>query len=105
MAIRQTHTYSILEVSAAAYAEIRAKLEEAGYAHAFHDERDGEVVDMHGIALCEQVNASCTGLGASWCPVHGDCTCPEPSMERDHPTCPLHGVTRRSPMTNIIWGS
>lgn len=20
--------------------------------------------------------ATCTGIGATWCPVHGDCTCP-----------------------------
>lgn len=48
-----THTYAILDVSPEAYAEIRAKLEEAGYQHAFHTRvRDGEeVIDMHGIAL------------------------------------------------------
>lgn len=42
-----TRTYAILEVSAAAYEEIRALLEAAGYQHAFHD----DVIDMHGIAL------------------------------------------------------
>ena len=41
----------------------------------------------------------CTGLAATWCPCHGDCTCPtvantygdtdRPSM--DDPDCPLHG--------------
>lgn len=45
--MRTTHTYAILEVSAAAYEEIRALLEAAGYQHAFHD----DVIDMHGIAL------------------------------------------------------
>ena len=52
--IRQTHTYAILEVSPAAYQEIRAKLEAAGHEQAFHDEDDGEVIDMHGIALQEE---------------------------------------------------
>lgn len=45
--MRTTHTYAILEVSAEAYAEIRALLEAAEYQHAFHD----DVVDMHGIAV------------------------------------------------------
>ena len=45
----------------------------------------------------------CTGVTASWCPIHGDCTCPrhplhgytvdshdslEPGM--NDPACPLH---------------
>jgi hypothetical protein len=48
-----TRTYAILEVSREAYQEIRAKLETAGYQHAFHkDSQDDEpVIDMHGIAL------------------------------------------------------
>jgi hypothetical protein len=45
---RTTHTYATLEVSRAAYDEIRKKLEDAGYQHAFHE--DG-LIDMHGIAL------------------------------------------------------
>jgi hypothetical protein len=50
--IRQTHTYAVLEISAAAYNEIKAKLEAAGYDHAFHEnDRHGEVIDMHGIAV------------------------------------------------------
>lgn len=63
---------------------------------------------------------SCTGLAASWCPVHGDCTCPrngdgevfwewEPGVVSFHgfpawsetakivthedPACPLHALT------------
>lgn len=47
MTLRTTHTYALLEVSAAAHKEIRGKLEEAEYHHAF----DGDVIDMHGIAL------------------------------------------------------
>jgi hypothetical protein len=33
------------------YAAIRALLVRADYSHAFHDGLDGEVIDMHGIAL------------------------------------------------------
>jgi hypothetical protein len=43
-----THTYVALEVSSAAYDEIRQKLKAAGYEHAFHE--DG-LIDMHGLAL------------------------------------------------------
>lgn len=48
-----THTYAILEISTAAYKEIKEKLEAAGYEHAFRDYKngDGVVIDMHGIAL------------------------------------------------------
>ena len=49
-----TYTVVIMEVSQQAYDEIRAKLEEAGYQHAIHDEPDKEWsnrLDMHGIAL------------------------------------------------------
>lgn len=45
------YTYAILEVSAQAYREIRAKLVAAGYEHAFHEDDGREVIDMHGIAL------------------------------------------------------
>lgn len=38
---------------------------------------------------------NCTGLAASWCPIHGDCTCPnragiEGSPTLNDPNCPLH---------------
>jgi hypothetical protein len=49
--IRMTRTYAILPVSPAAYAEVRAALEAAGYQHAFHREGGEEVIDMQGIAL------------------------------------------------------
>jgi len=42
-----THTYAILEVSGACWDEIAGKLSDAGYKHSF----DGDVIDMHGIAL------------------------------------------------------
>lgn len=50
--MRQTHTYVILPLSAAAYREIRAKLLAAGYGHAFQNVGTfEEVIDMHGIAI------------------------------------------------------
>lgn len=48
MIIRTTHTYALMDVSAETYAEIRRKLEEAGYQHAIME--DG-VLDMHGIGI------------------------------------------------------
>lgn len=33
----------------------------------------------------------CSGLAASWCPVHGYCSCPE-EHQFEWPSCPLHGV-------------
>lgn len=39
---------------------------------------------------------TCTGIAASWCPVHGDCTCPvNDRNERTltDPDCPLHAPT------------
>ena len=55
-----THTYAILEVSAATYEEITTKLREAGYKQVFHVEvrrASGvihTVIDMHGIALAKE---------------------------------------------------
>jgi len=46
-----THTYAVLDVPRAVYAAVRALLGAADYGHAFHVGKDGEVIDMHGIAL------------------------------------------------------
>lgn len=46
-----SHTYVILPVSRATFEEIRTKLVEACYAHALHDDVEGELIDMHGLAL------------------------------------------------------
>jgi hypothetical protein len=46
-----THTYAVLEISREAFDEIAAKLQAAGYQHAFHKDDGETVVDMHGIAL------------------------------------------------------
>jgi hypothetical protein len=48
MGTRQTHTFVELELSPAAYDEIRLKLERAGYQHAFIDHN---TIDMHGLAV------------------------------------------------------
>ena len=53
--IRSTYTYITMEVSSAAYEEIRKKLLDAGYNDAVHDGDDvKEVLDMRGIALVEE---------------------------------------------------
>jgi hypothetical protein len=46
-----SHTYAVLEVPNTVYAAVRALLAVASYEHAFHKDADGEVIDMHGIAL------------------------------------------------------
>jgi len=65
-----THTYAILDVSSAAYEEIRQKLAEAGYEHAFNDDGDGrECIDMHGVALRSEPSPEATkdvGLPPEW---------------------------------------
>lgn len=41
-------------------------------------------------------NIKCTGITASWCPVHGDCTCPRKiawEREEEDPRCPLHSLS------------
>ncbi len=45
--LRTTHTYATLEVSATTYNEVKTLLTLAAYGHAF----DGDLIDMHGIAL------------------------------------------------------
>lgn len=64
MSIRSTYTYAILEVSAAAYDEIRGKLNKAGYSDQFHKDEGAEVIDMHGIALKAVRVAEPSGLKA-----------------------------------------
>ncbi len=48
---RQTHTFAELGISAAAYDEIRGKLEAAGYQHAF---MEPGAIDMHGIGVTRE---------------------------------------------------
>lgn len=60
--MRSTHTYVVLEISQDAYDEIRKKLEEAGYQHAFM--KNGEI-DMHGIAVAADPKTNALYLGAA----------------------------------------
>lgn len=46
-----SYTYVTMDVSARAYAEIRAKMLEASYDHALHEDDGAECIDMHGLAL------------------------------------------------------
>jgi hypothetical protein len=50
-----THTFVVLEVPAAVYELVKAKLLAGGYAEALLDLGDGgEVIDMQGIALASE---------------------------------------------------
>jgi tRNA A-37 threonylcarbamoyl transferase component Bud32 len=60
-----THTYSILDVPHAVYAAVRALLDRASYQHAFHGDADGEVIDMHGIALRSKAGPASTDITVS----------------------------------------
>lgn len=55
MPIATTHTYVILDVTAACFREIQGKLEASGYLHVFHKDADGQLVmDLSGIALRDE---------------------------------------------------
>lgn len=42
-------------------------------------------------ALADEIESrKCTGITATWCPVHGVCTCPDPFSAMAEPGCPLH---------------
>jgi hypothetical protein len=52
-----TYTYAKLVISLEAYREIRGKLDEAGYNEQFHsDLENGELIDMHGVALAPDIS-------------------------------------------------
>lgn len=73
MSLNVTHTYVTLEISDAAYDEIKKKLLDAEYDHVFGD--DGEM-DMHGIALVkEKIEAEpvCPRCSAPFLPT-GQCS-------------------------------
>lgn len=69
-----THTFAVLEISAAAYDEIKSKLEAAGYQHTFIEEDEKILIDMHGIALSKEGSKTSTNL----CPT----TLPTPSRKK-----------------------
>lgn len=60
-----TYTYAILDVPLAVYAAVRALLDRADYQHAFHADDDGEVIDMHGIALRSKAGPTGTDISIS----------------------------------------
>jgi hypothetical protein len=61
MSIRNTHTYVILEIDPEAFNDIKKKLRDAGYDHAF---MPGGEIDMHGIAIAPDPARSALALGA-----------------------------------------
>ena len=60
-----TYTYAVLDVPRAVYAAVRALLDAASYQHAFHVNADGEVIDMHGIALRSKAGPTGTDITVS----------------------------------------
>lgn len=58
-AMRTTHTFAVLELSAAAYAEIAVKLRDVEYGHAFIEQDERTVIDMHGIAVAKEKAEDC----------------------------------------------
>lgn len=52
--VTRTHTHVILELSKAAYDEIKNKLSDAGYQHLFDEDEGRTIIDMHGIAVAEE---------------------------------------------------
>jgi hypothetical protein len=48
----------------------------------------------------------CTGISASWCPIHGDCTCRD-ECDRNDDDCPLHSAASTHGEVQVfetIWG-
>ena len=65
-----TRTYATLEVSPAAFREIRDAFIEVGYTHVFETDETKNVIviDMHGVGLtCNQIEAT-----SGPCPSPGD---------------------------------
>lgn len=60
-----TYMYAVLDVPRAVYAAVRALLDQAEYQHAFHANNDGEVIDMHGIALRSKAGPTGTDITVS----------------------------------------
>jgi hypothetical protein len=54
MNLNLTRTFTVLRISRPAFDKIKAKLEKAGYDHAFIEEDGETLIDMNGIALAGQ---------------------------------------------------
>lgn len=52
--MNHTHTYVTIEVSQAAFDEIKSKMEAADYQHALHQDGSEITIDMHGIGLTRE---------------------------------------------------
>ena len=72
---------------------------EASWADARDQERRSKVCHDKSTELFEQIEAAintlplCTGVSASWCPIHGDCSCVEGSDNfHNDDDCPLHSA-------------
>lgn len=70
---------------------------EASYADARDHEKRYKLCDDKSTEILEQIEAAintlplCTGVSASWCPIHGDCSCVEGSENyHNDDNCPLH---------------
>lgn len=49
----------------------------------------------------------CSSISAGWCPICGDCTCPDPDNKNDD-SCPLHserGKHGEPDVYKTIWGT
>ena len=75
-----SHTYAIVPVSQATFDEIKAKLLGAGYEDQLHEDPEGLILDMHGLALqveepTPKRDDGCRCAETAWtetpCPVHG----------------------------------
>lgn len=55
---------------------------------------NGEVAPMTGFLDRTDPERGCSGVTATWCPVHGDCPCelsgPAGTRSLNDPGCPLH---------------
>lgn len=49
---------------------------------------------------------TCTGIAASWCPIHGSCKCPYDDCygftSKNSENCPLHRTTSTHATNNVI---
>ena len=45
---------------------------------------------FRGIFVIHEERGRCTGIAAQWCPLHGECQCPDREEDLNDPKCPLH---------------
>ena len=57
--------------------------------------------EVNGVTESLEDVEQCTGLTATWCPIHGDCRCPRNEFgDRtfDGSGCPLHAIDSSHPL-------